>query len=251
MSEQITFYYSRICPACHRVSIALSEAKVNHTHFEIDVIKRSNKPAWFTEKVNPVGQVPAITFGGPQVPADLPSPDSVKLAESLVIVEFIADLHPESSILPKDPVLRARIHYFVDAVSTRFLPAYIDAVILGKGFDALWTALEFLQSRLAEGKKYAVSDEFTAADIAIAPFFPRLEMCFKNDVGAFKAGEGPPAAEILFSSPRFARIAEYYQSIKERESFKGIFDEAFERKHYEVLFAPIRAGTGPSPLDRE
>lgn len=54
-------------------------------------------------------QVPVITYGGPNVPPEEPSPLSFKLAESLVILGFLADLFPNSRLLPPpfNPTARA------------------------------------------------------------------------------------------------------------------------------------------------
>ncbi|KAG6805318.1 hypothetical protein H0H93_005077, partial [Arthromyces matolae] len=69
--------------------IALAESGLEFTRFEIDL---QNKPEWYATRVNPASKVPAIAYGGPAVAPDDPSPESTKLAESLVLLEFIADL---------------------------------------------------------------------------------------------------------------------------------------------------------------
>jgi glutathione S-transferase len=163
-------------------------------------------------------------YGGPQVSPDLPSSESVKLTESLILVEFVADLYPESNILPKDPVLRAKVRFFIDAVSTKFLPEFTGPIARGQPFEPLFEALEQLQALLPADKMYAVGDEYTAADIAIAPFLARMEVWLKNDLGAYKEGEGKKASEHLFSGDRFTRLIKYFDALKARESFKVTFD---------------------------
>jgi hypothetical protein len=69
----------------------------------------ARKSKWFVEVIDPAGKVrnptsfpseitnhtgPAITYDGPVVSPDQPSPESTKLAGSLVLIEFIADLSP-------------------------------------------------------------------------------------------------------------------------------------------------------------
>ncbi|KAG2364201.1 hypothetical protein BDR07DRAFT_1375254 [Suillus spraguei] len=98
MSEQLTLYF-------HKVQLALAEANAPYRAYQVDL---RNKPEWFTSKVNPVGQVPVVTYGGPNGEPDDPSSLSTKIAESNVILEFLADLYPDSGLLPKDPVLRAK-----------------------------------------------------------------------------------------------------------------------------------------------
>lgn len=168
--------------------------------------------------------MPAIAYGGPDVPPDQPSPDSVKIAESLIIVELVADLFPESSLLPKDPILRAKARFFIDAVSTKLSPGWAGFIIRGEDVEALYKGLEALQSLLPEDKTYAVSNDYTIADIAITPFLARLEVTLKNDLGAYKEGEGKKAWEV-YQSDKFAKIRKYFENIKGRASFKATFDE--------------------------
>ncbi|CDO72828.1 hypothetical protein BN946_scf185002.g13 [Trametes cinnabarina] len=203
------------------VEIALHEAKAKHIQYQIDL---QNKPEWYAPKVNPASKVPAIAYGGPDVPPDQPSPESVKLAESLILVEFIADLYPNSGILPADPVLRAKARFFVDAVSTKFVPRW-QALLQGKGpVHDFYEAVEFLQGLLPE-EGYAIGP-YSLADIAITPFLGRARIALKSDLGGYPRGEGPRVLETLTSgNGRFARIGKYFHDLLERESFKATFDE--------------------------
>ncbi|KAF7292039.1 Serine carboxypeptidase [Mycena indigotica] len=260
-TEQLTLYSAKVPPAAQppvpsltvyadlslrtarkqpmrEVELALHEAKAGYTRFEVDL---SNKPEWYAPQVNPASKVPAIAFGGPQVSPDQPSPDSTKLAESLVLVEFVADLYPTSAILPRDPVQRAKARFFIDAVSTRFLPAYMGPLARGQPWEPFWDALEAVQRLLPADKTYAVGDDFTAADIAIAPFLARMEVWMRHDIGAYKAGEGIKAAEYFFEGARFKRLVTYFDAIKARESFKSTFDAEYIKKTYTARFAPLRA----------
>lgn len=90
--------------------------------------------------------------------------------------------------------------------------------------EALYKGLEALQSLLPEDKTYAVSNDYTIADIAITPFLARLEVTLKNDLGAYKEGEGKKAWEV-YQSDKFAKIRKYFENIKGRASFKATFDE--------------------------
>jgi glutathione S-transferase len=164
-----------------QVELALAEAKVGFNRFEIDL---SNKPEWYAPQVNPASKVCSLSewgtldarrniacdrsrlsvspcadrlrfilnflsaYGGPQVPPDQPSPESVKIAESLILVEFVADLNPDCPILPKDPVERAKVRFFIDAVSNKFLPTYMGPVARGQSFEPFWDALEQSQALL-------------------------------------------------------------------------------------------------------
>lgn len=171
-----------------------------------------------------VFQVPAIAYGGPKVSPDQPSPESTKLVESLVLVELFADLFPESGILPKDPILRAKARLFVDAVSTKLGPAQVAVIINGGDPEILVQAYEHLQALLPP-QGFAVG-EFSIADIAIAPFLARIELNLANDLGGFPEGkgEGPKILELL-RAPKLARIQEYAKALQAHPSVASTFDK--------------------------
>ncbi|KAJ7636625.1 hypothetical protein FB45DRAFT_828822 [Roridomyces roridus] len=238
MPQQITFYTAKVCPAGLRVEMALRETKAEYTRYIIDL---TAKPEWFSSRVNPVsGKVPAIAYGGPPTAPDDPSPESAKLIESLVLVEFVADLFPSSTIRPKDPVECAQARIFVDAVNTKFLAAYVGAS-QGGVWEPLWDALDALQKLLTPGKKYAISDEFTNADIAFLTLFAYMEVWLRNDLGAFPPGEGLKGAEYLFGGERFTKLLEYYERLKQRESFKQSFDANLVKEVHIQYYAAARA----------
>lgn len=65
-------------------------------------------------------QVPAIAYGGPKVDPTNPSPESVKITESLILLEFIADLFPSANLYTANPVERAQIRFFIDTFVNKF-----------------------------------------------------------------------------------------------------------------------------------
>ncbi|KAF7318421.1 Serine carboxypeptidase [Mycena chlorophos] len=239
-TEQITLYGAKICPFTQRVEMALYEAKAGYSRFEVDLV---NKPEWFARDVNPASKVPAIAkpTAAHKPPPDQPSPLSTKLTESLVLLEFVADLYPNSSIFPTDPILRAKSRFFIDAVTTRFLPPYMGPIAHAKSFEPFWDALDSIQRLLPDDKVFAISDEFTVADMAIAPFLGRMEVWMKNDIGAYPKGEGLKAAEYFFNGERFKRFVRYFDAIKARESYKHTIDMEYLRNAYAARFEPLRA----------
>ncbi|TCD64601.1 hypothetical protein EIP91_003866 [Steccherinum ochraceum] len=220
MPEILTLYTAKVCPYAHRVELALAEAKANFKRFEIDL---AAKPEWYAPKVNPASKVPAVAYGGPDVPADQPSSESTKIAESLVLLEFVADLYPSANLLPKDPVKRAQARFFIDAVSTKFNPTYFGYSVTGKSSQAdLIKAFKDIQALLPE-TGYAVG-EYSIADAAIIPFISRLFVGLENDLGLYAIGEGPKTLELIKTSPELKRIQQYIQDVTSRTSFVSTFD---------------------------
>ncbi|KAI0634739.1 hypothetical protein C8Q77DRAFT_1216809 [Trametes polyzona] len=235
MPERITLYSSKLCPCAHRTEIALAEAKAQYTRYEIDL---ENKPVWYAPKVNPASKVPAIAYGGPEVPPDQPSPESVKLAESLVLVEFVADLFPDAGILPKDAVKRAQARFFIEAVSSKFVPSWFAFFLRGAPIEDFYAALEYVQSLLpAQG--FAIG-EFSAADIAIAPFAARTRISLLNELGKYPEGTGKKIWETA-TTGKFARFGNYVDDLFARESFKETFDEAYVTEGFKKRFENLRS----------
>ena len=165
-----------------------------------------------------------MVYGSTNSDPEHPSPDSAKITESLVLIEFVADLYPNSGLLPKDPVERARVRFFIDAISTKLFPPANAFFYRGEAPEPFLKALEEIQDLLPADAQFAVGDHFTIADAALAPFSGRWELYLRNDVGKFAEGTGKPVYDEVFKSGRFARFQKYYLNISSRESFKNSFD---------------------------
>ncbi|KIJ15137.1 maleylacetoacetate isomerase [Paxillus involutus ATCC 200175] len=231
--QSITLYTAKICPYAHRVEIALAEANANFKVYQIDL---ANKPDWYAPKVNPASKVPAIAYGGPDVAPENPSPESTKLAESLVLVEFVADLYPQADLLPQDPVLRAKTRFFIEVVSSKFGPAHGKFVIRGEGYQDLLAGVEAVQEILPDSGKYAIGDQYTIADIALTPIVARTKLASENELGRFEAGQGGAFLKAL-DSPKYAKFNAYVGRLFERQSFKATFDKEYVKGFFEKRFA--------------
>ncbi|KAI0824921.1 thioredoxin-like protein [Trametes gibbosa] len=221
---QITFYTHVYSPYCHRVHLALEEAKADYTAFSINLMAR---PPWYATKVNPAGKIPAITYGGPKGNPEDPSPEAAMINESLVILEFLNELFPEAKLLPADPVLRAHARLFTTVWETKGTDgfrAFFFRYAQSEGAEkTLLEGLEAVQARLpATG--FAVGG-WSNADAAVAPFLVRVEMLLKNDLGVFPVGEGLKVYKEL-QDTKFARLRKYLEDVKEYPTFKATWDEA-------------------------
>ncbi|KAI0336581.1 thioredoxin-like protein [Cubamyces sp. BRFM 1775] len=224
---QITLYSSPYSPFTHRVRIALDQANADYTQFVIDF---TNKPSWYAEKINPVGKVPAITYGGPKSTPENPPTESAKINESLVILELLADLFPEANLLPSDPILRAQARLFINVFESKAFDGFKDfCFIYVKGSDkTLLDGLEALQARLPP-TGFAVGPEWTNADSAVAPFLVRLDLMLKHDIGCYPQEEGAAVLEALRGA-RFARLTKYIDDIMQSPVFKPTWDEEMNLK---------------------
>ncbi|KAI0764703.1 hypothetical protein C8Q74DRAFT_1318335 [Fomes fomentarius] len=240
--KQITFYTSPYSPYTHRVHIALEEAKLQVTKYEID-LRPGHKPAWFTQKVNPLGLVPAFTYGGPHVPPDQPSPESAKLSESLVLIELIADLRPDAGLLPSDPELRARARLLVIISHDTLHHAFRGFFFRGERADSILPSLEAFQALLVPNG-YAVGP-WSIADVVVAPMMVRFIRLAGYEIGKYPVGEGKKLLKAL-AEPKFARFMQYYEMLRQRPSVQATWDEPLNVKmwriHPNVTRTPSAAG---------
>lgn len=143
----------------------------------------------------------------------------MKIPESLVLLEFVADLFPSSGLLPSSPVERAKARLFIDAVNAKLQTALFGFLIRGESIESLITALEQLQSLLPAGAKFAVGNQFTIADAALAPLLWRLEIAAKHNIGGFKPADRDIFVEA-YQGPRFEKLRVYFENIKSNKNFK-------------------------------
>jgi glutathione S-transferase len=168
-----------------------------------------------------------MTYGGPAVSPDQPSPESVKLAESGVLLEFLADLYP--SLLPSDPVGRYRARFAIDIIGTNVIPTYHAFVMRdNQSPKALLEAFEALQKILPE--EGFIVGQWSIADAAIMPFIGRCEATLRNDIGKFSQEDGQEAYAALFESPKFARLQKYLKEVQGRDSWKSTWDEVSQHE---------------------
>lgn len=147
----------------------------------------------------------------------------MKLAESLVLVEFVADLFPEANLIPKDPVLRAQARFFIEVVNSKFVPAFQKFLLRGEGYEDLLTSAEAIQNILPATGGYAVGNQYTIADIALTPFIARLKVASANEVGKFPVGQGSEFLAAL-SGEKYDKFHAYVGRLFDRKSHQATFD---------------------------
>jgi maleylacetoacetate isomerase len=158
--------------AAYRVRIALNLKGIGYETASIHLIKEgghNRKPEF--RAINPQMRVPALV-----------TPSGDILIQSLAIIDYLEQTHPEPPLLPKDPVARAKARALAEIVACDIHPLnnigplrYLKNV-MGQQQSAIdawyhhWVAEGFEAiEALIEGAPYACGKAVTLADICLVP----------------------------------------------------------------------------------
>lgn len=160
--------------AAFRVRIALNLKGIAWEHVNISLPDGDQFGADY-KKVNPQGRVPTLIDG-----------DNT-LIQSMAILEYLEETHPDPAFLPSGPVARARVRGLADIIACDIHPLNNLAILkflgneMGADKDAvnvtwyqhwIYEGFNALEARLAgddETGKFAHGDNPGLADICIVP----------------------------------------------------------------------------------
>jgi len=198
----ITLYGAALSPYYNKVKIALLEKGVN---FQEVFVPPSQEPELLAK--SPMGRIPFIEING------------TPLAESTVILEWLEDAYPTTTLLPPTPLGRAR---------TRELATLFEQYLFVPGFTLshhlMWDsplsdaqrdqALADMRRGLAAVLSRArlnpwlTGDGFTAADVSAAAMLPGLAESTRELFGESFVDQSPELAALyrqLAERPSVAR----------------------------------------------
>ncbi len=156
--------------AAYRVRIALHLKNVPFETVTVDLGKGEHHQPTY-RGVNPQGRVPALELD-----------DGAVLTQSLAIIDYLEDMHPEPPLYPDDPEARARTLAVALTVAADIHPlnntstlAYLSGE-LGIGEEArdrwyaYWVRAGFAAiEQLIDGTAYCFGREPTVADLCLVP----------------------------------------------------------------------------------
>ena len=163
----LKLYFARGANCSDRVRWALMYKGVSFESIDVDAIADE---ATF-RSVNPFGRVPVLIV------------DQVPLTESMAIVEYLEEVHPEPSLMSPHALERARIRELCEAVNSSIHPIQNSSALRAirpdwtkedmRPFRSHWieSNLDKLRPLLWRSSRYAVGDHFTLADIFIAVMY--------------------------------------------------------------------------------
>ncbi len=158
--------------AAYRVRIALAIKGIAYETVPVHLIKDGghNKRPEF-RAVNPQMRVPALV-----------TPAGDVLIQSLAIIEYLEETHPEPALLPKGPIARARVRALADLIACDIHPLNNTSPLrylknsLGQEQGAIDTwyhhwigaGFEAIEELLTPGP-YACGSAVTLADLCLVP----------------------------------------------------------------------------------
>lgn len=154
--------------------------------------------------VHSLGLVPALELD-----------DGTLLVENVAILQFVADLHPDAGLAPRDPLGRAQLQMWLSFIGTElhkavFAPLFDENAPAEAKQYALSKAdarLDWLAARL-EGREY-VLDRFTVADAYL-----------------FAVLNSAQATPIELA--RWPRLRTYLRALRERPSIARALAEEYQ-----------------------
>jgi len=163
-----------------RVQIVLREKGIDYEEVVVDVPSGALRSAEF-RRLNPFGQVPVLRDG------------EMVISESIAILEYLEESHPEPVLMPSGAKARALARqlmlwsgdYLAPAWKAWMAPLFDPGMQRGdpavvKGRDDIAAHLDVLGERLGGARWLA--GEFSLADVCYAPFVTTFGMIGLDDL---------------------------------------------------------------------
>ena len=157
--------------AAYRVRIALNLKEIDHEILPVNLLQHGHQSDTYLSR-NPQGLVPTLSL------------DAVSVTQSTAIIEYLEETYPEPSLLPADPIAKARVRAFCQTIACDIHPLnnmrvlhYLreelscDEVAV-KAWYENWVSSGFaaLETQVKEtAGRYCFSDVVTMADAYLVP----------------------------------------------------------------------------------
>lgn len=168
--------------ASYRVRIALNLKGIAAEYIPVNLLQNQQSDAAF-RSINPQGMVPALALDDGQI-----------LTQSLAIMEYLEETHPQPPLLPHDATGKARVRALAETIACDIAPLNVLRI------------LRYLQENLAAGEevktqwyRHWVAEGFAAVETMLANH---------GRNGGFCYGDTPTLADIclipqVFNAERF------------------------------------------------
>ena len=159
--------------AAFRVRIALNLKGLNYDYVSKALTRNEQRAADYLA-VNPQGLIPALEV------------DGTVISQSVAIIEYLNELHPQPPLLPADPLARAQVRSMALAIACDTHPLNNLRVLnylrqeLAQNDDGVntwyrhWVSegfrgLELQVEKHSSARRYCFGDSLSLADVCLAP----------------------------------------------------------------------------------
>jgi len=159
--------------AAFRVRIALNLKGLNYDYVSKALTRNEQRAADYLA-VNPQGLIPALEV------------DGTVISQSVAIIEYLNELHPQPPLLPADPLARAQVRSMALAIACDTHPLNNLRVLnylrqeLAQNDDGVntwyrhWVSeglrgLELQVAKHSSARRYCFGDSLSLADVCLAP----------------------------------------------------------------------------------
>jgi len=177
--------------AAFRLRIAMNLKGLDYD-FELINLQAGDQSGAAFKKINPQGRVPALDTG-----SDI-------LVQSLAIIEYLDELHPEPALLPADALGKAKVRGISNIISCDIHPLNNLAVL-----NYLWDRLGADEAARTEWYQHWVKEGFEGVEAILSE---------SPETGRFCYGDTPGLADIclvpqVFNAQRFDCPLDIYPTI--------------------------------------
>jgi maleylacetoacetate isomerase len=191
--------------AAYRVRIALALKGLSFDHVSVDLAHgEQNKPEYAA--INPQGLVPVLEDGGH------------KLYQSLAIIQYLEETHPEPRLIPQDPVERNRVRSLALIVACEIHPLNNPRVL-----NYLTGKLGISEEQKLEWYRHWVTVGFTALEKRLAG---------ESWTGRFCHGDLPGFADISLV-PQVANANRFKVDLAPFPTIRRINDECVKLEPFQ------------------
>jgi maleylacetoacetate isomerase len=182
--------------AAFRVRIALNLKQIAYETVAVH-LRRNDQSKPDYRAVNPQGLVPALQDSG------------LKLIQSLAIIEYLDEVHPDPPLLPKDPAGRARVRALAEIVACDIHPINNLRVLRYLTHD-----LSHEETAIAKWYNHWIAMGFEAVESLLAS---------DARTGAFCHGDSPSLADVTLV-PQVVNAERYRLDLKSYPTLVRIFE---------------------------
>lgn len=154
------YYSPGVCSQA--VHIVLNEAGIDHEIEKVDLASSTTERGADYARINPLGYVPALELEDGEV-----------LLEAPAILQYVADLRPDSGLAPANGTigrvrLQEQLNFTASELHKSFGPFFArvkpEGALREQALEKLRKRFDALEARLSDGRPYVLGEQFTVAD---------------------------------------------------------------------------------------